>query len=317
MSASLSATVLPLVASMESILGAVEQNVLDDTLGKVISAATSLAAVCVCITLIGVGSKFLKGKQFDWWQFVRPLLVFFIVMNFSTIVLGPVRGISGYYGVRLAESLGGSVDSFKELFRERAEAMCSEEFGSNEDTWEVDEGSDNWFVRTAKKVGNKITHSFFKINEKMNLSSAVIVSGLFYFFLNISVSVMVIIARIYLVVMALIGPFTFAVSILTTYSGGIKLWVERYIQYTLWQPGLYIVLRVGTEILIQGNQPAAFGAFWAWCFMCIAIFTAIKQVPAFASFIIESMGTESLANQMSGIGGQLLQKASSAAMIIR
>ena len=34
-------------------------------------------------------------------------------------------------------------------------------------------------------------------------------------------------------------------------------------------------------------------------------------------FIIESAGTEALANQMSGIGGQLLQKASSAAMILR
>ena len=51
--------------------------------------------------------------------------------------------------------------------------------------------------------------------------------------------------------------------------------------------------------------------------MCIAIFTALRQVPGFASFIIESAGTEALANQMSGIGGQLLQKASSASQIIR
>lgn len=309
--------VYPIAATMESLLGAVEKNVLGDTLGKVTSAATSLAAVCVCISLIGTGSAFLKGKQFDWWQFVRPLLIFLIVCNFSAIVLSPVRGIAGFYGTRLAESLGGSVDSFKELFRERAEVMCHEEFGQDEDTWQIDPNGDNWLVRTAKKIGNKVTRSFFNINEKMNLGAAVIVSGIMFFLLNISVSVMVIIARMYLIVMALIGPFTFAISILTTYRGGIKLWVERYIQFTLWEPGLYIVLRIGTEIMIMGNQNVGFGAFWAWCFMCIAIFTAIKQVPTFASFIIESLGTEALANQMSGIGGNLLQKVSSTAMIIR
>ena len=48
-----------------------------------------------------------------------------------------------------------------------------------------------------------------------------------------------------------------------------------------------------------------------------AIFTIIKQIPAIASFIIESMGTEALANQLSGVGGQLLQRVSSASMIIR
>ena len=78
-----------------------------------------------------------------------------------------------------------------------------------------------------------------------------------------------------------------------------------------------MVMYIGTEIMVQGNQTATWGGFWAWCFMIVAIFTAIKQVPAFASFIIESAGTEALANQMSGIGGQVLQRASSAAMILR
>lgn len=307
-----------LAASMESILNAVEKGVLTDKLGSVTSVAISLAAACTAISLIGIGSKFMKGVQFDWWQFVRPILIFFLVCNFSTLVLGPIRGIAGVYNTRLAAAVGTSTESFKAVFREKAEAMCHQEFGRDEDTdsYEVKE-DDNWFVRTAKKIGNKITRSFFGINEAMNLGAATVVSGILFFFMNLSVSVMIIIARLYLIVMALIGPFTFAISILTAYPGGIKLWVERYIQYTLWQPLLYMVMYIGTEIMVQGNQTATWGGFWAWCFMIVAIFTAIKQVPSFASFIIESAGTEALANQMSGIGGQVLQRASSAAMILR
>ena len=307
----------PLAATMESILSGVEQNVLGAKMGAVTGVAISLAAACTAITMIGIGAKYLNGVQFDLWQFCRPLLIFFLVCNFSTLVLGPVRSIAGVYNTRLAAAVGSSTESFKALFRERAEEMCRQEFGDDgEPAFEASE-DDGWFARTFKKIGNKVAKSFYGINERMNLGAAAIVSGIMFFFMNLSVSVMVIIANLYLIVMALIGPFTFAVSILTAYPGGIKLWVERYIQYTLWQPLLYMVMYLGTEIMVQGNQAATWGGFWAWCFMCVAIFTAIKQVPAFASFIIESAGTEALANQMSGIGGQLLQKASSTAMILR
>lgn len=312
-----SLTIYPLAATMESLLSSVEQNVLTAKLGAVTSVAISLAAACTAITMIGIGSKYLKGLQFDWWQFIRPLLIFFLVCNFSTLVLGPIRGIAGVYNTRLASAVGSSTETFKTLFKEKTEEMCHEQFGSdNTDTWTIDEG-DYWIERTAKKIGNKVTKAFYGINEAINLAAAHIVSGIMFFFLNMSVSVMIIISNMYLIIMALIGPFTFAISILTAFPGGIKLWVERYIQYTLWQPLLYMVMYLGTEIMIQGNQQATWGGFWAWCFMCIATFTAVKQVPGFASFVIESAGTEALANQMSGIGGQVLQKASSTAMILR
>ncbi len=295
-----------------------EQNVLGAKMGAVTGVAISLAAACTAITMIGIGAKYLKGLQFDWWQFVRPLLIFVLVCNFSTLVLGPIRGIAGVYNTRLAAAVGTSTESFKAVFREKAEAMCHREFGQDEDadTFEA-APDDSWAVRNAKRIGNRITKSFYGINEKMNLGAAAVISGILFFFMNMLVSIMVIIANIYLVVMALIGPFTFAVAILTAYPGGIKLWVERYLQYTFWQPLLYTIMYLGTEIMVQGNQAVSWGGFWAWCFMIAAIFTAIRQVPAFASFIIESAGTEALANQMSGIGGQLLQRASSASMILR
>ena len=307
-----------LTASMESLLRDLERGVLETKLSALTGVATSVAAACCAISLIGIGSQYLKGMQFDWWNFIRPILVFILVCNFSTLVLGPIRGIAGVYNVRMAEAVGASTEEFKALFREQAEQMCHQEFGDdgNSETFEAKE-DDGSAVRFLKSVGNKLTKSFFKINEKMNLGAATILSGVMFFFLNMSVSVMVIIANLYLIIMALIGPLTFALAILTAYPGGIKLWVERYLQYTFWQPLLYTVMYIGTQIMILGNQNTSWGGFWAWCFMCIAIFTVIKQIPGIASLIIESMGTEALANQLSGLGGQLLQRVSSASMIIR
>jgi len=311
------AMILPLAANMESLLQNIEIDVLTSKLGAVTNVGISLAAACVAFSLIQIGSQYLRGMQFNWMTIVRPLLIFFIICNFSTIVLNPLRSIAGVYNTHLAENVGSSVDSFKAMFKEKAEQMCHEEFGLDEDTLQEIQEQDNWFVRTFKKVGNKLLSAYFNLNEKLNYGAAEIMSGILFFFLNIFTSVMIIIANLYLIVMALIGPFTFAISILPSYSNGIKLWIERYIQYTLWQPLLYIILYLGTEIMIQGNQAVDFGGFWAWTFMVLAIFTMIKQVPGIASFIIESAGTEALANQLSGIAGQTLQKASSASMIFK
>lgn len=309
---------MPLATGMEQMLSNIEANVLTDKLEPVISVGKSLAAACVAFSMINLGRRYMLGKNFDWFEFIRPVIIFLLVCNFSAFVLNPIRGIAGVYNTRLAATVGSSVDEFKAMFREKAEQMCHEEFGQIDEDLLMDESeNDSWLVRNAKKIGNKLIARYFDLNEKLNFGAAIIVSGIMFFFVNMVTSIMVIIANIYLIIMALIGPFTFALTILPSYPNGIKLWVERYIQYTLWQPILYIVMYIGTEIMVQGNQAVGWGGFWAWLFMCMAIFTVIKQVPGIASFIIESQGTEALANQMSGIGSQTLQKASSAAMLVR
>ena len=154
--------ILLLTASMESLLRDLERGVLETKLSALTGVATSVAAACCAISLIGIGSQYLKGMQFDWWNFIRPILVFILVCNFSTLVLGPIRGIAGVYNVRMAEAVGASTEEFKALFREQAELMCHQEFGDdgNSETFEAKE-DDGSAIRFLKSVGNKLTKSFF------------------------------------------------------------------------------------------------------------------------------------------------------------
>lgn len=294
---------------MEDLLSTIEINVLTEKLGPITDVGKSLAAACVAFSLIFVSNEYMMGTGKGWNEFVRPIVLFILICNFSTVVLNPLRGIAGVYNTRLAATLGTSVDGFKEVFREKAETMCAEEFGMKDEYLIEENSDDSWIVRQAKKIGDKFITAYFNLNEKINYGAAIVVSGIMFFFVNMVTSIMVIIANIYLVIMALIGPFTFAIAILPPYRSGIKLWIERYIQYTLWQPILYMVMYIGTEIMVQGNQAVTWGGFWAWFFMCVALFTVIKQVPGIASFVIESAGTESLASQLSNLGRDALSKA--------
>ena len=307
---------LPLSTSgMQQILSEVERGVLGGKLGAVTGVGISLAAFCVAISLIKLSSEFLKGTHFDWWQFVRPLLIFVIVCNFSTVVVGPLRSISSIYNTRLTKVVGESADTFKAEFRKMCEQAQWDSIMPEEDVKSSEGDGKNAISRWIKGVGEKLTRVIFKIQTNINLGAGKILAGIMFFLLDIYTSVFVIIARVYLILMALIGPFTFAISILPSYPGGIKLWVERYIQYTLWEPLLSIAMYIMLQIMVTATFTAAtdVGGVATVIFLMVAVFVIVKQVPTIASFIIESMGTAGLANEMAGTGMSAGKKA---AMIV-
>ena len=307
---------LPLSTSgMQQILSEVERGVLGGKLGAVTGVGISLAAFCVAISLIKLSSEFLKGTHFDWWQFVRPLLIFIIVCNFSTVVVGPLRSISSIYNTRLTKVVGESADTFKAEFRKMCEQAQWDSIMPEEDVKSSEGDGKNAISRWIKGVGEKLTRVIFKIQTNINLGAGKILAGIMFFLLDIYTSVFVIIARVYLILMALIGPFTFAISILPSYPGGIKLWVERYIQYTLWEPLLSIAMYIMLQIMVTATFTAAtdVGGVATVIFLMVAVFVIVKQVPTIASFIIESMGTAGLANEMAGTGMSAGKKA---AMIV-
>ena len=304
---------LPLASTggMQYILSEVEHGVLSGKLGAVTSVGVSLAAFCTAIALIKLSSDFLKGTHFDWWQFVRPLLIFIIVCNFSTIVVGPLRQISSIYNTRLTKSVGESADTFKAEFKKMCEQAQWNTIMPQEDVVESESNGGNAISRWFKGMGDKITRMTFKLQANINLGAGKILAGIMFFLLDIYTSVFVIIARVYLIIMALIGPFTFAISILPSYPGGIKLWVERYIQYTLWEPLLSIAMYIMLQIMVTATFTAAtdVGGVATVIFLMVAVFVIVKQVPTIASFIIESMGTAGLANEMAGTGMSAGRKA--------
>ena len=308
---------LPLASTggMQYILSEVEHGVLSGKLGAVTSVGISLAAFCTAISLIKLSSDFLKGTHFDWWQFVRPLLIFIIVCNFSTVVVGPLRQISSIYNTRLTKAVGESADTFKAEFKKMCEQAQWNTIMPQEDVVESESNEGNAISRWFKGIGDKITRMTFKLQANINLGAGKILAGIMFFLLDIYTSVFVIIARVYLIIMALIGPFTFAISILPSYPGGIKLWVERYIQYTLWEPLLSIAMYIMLQIMVTATFTAAtdVGGVATVIFLMVAVFVIVKQVPTIASFIIESMGTAGLANEMAGTGMSAGKKA---AMIV-
>lgn len=284
-------------------------------LGAVTSVGISLAAFCVCISMVGIIRDYLSKSQFDWWQFVRPILLFLVVCNFGAFVVRPLDAVCGVYNGRLSSAVGGSMAEFQRVFQEASEAVARETdrmFGEKAE--EVAVSDMPWFQKKVETAVLSVRKWVTKQMDCVKVTGAGCVLGAVFIIFKIMCAVMVIMSSLYLTVMALIGPFTFALSILPPYQGGIRLWVERYVQYSLWIPLTHICCYLCTSLasidlgvtLGTGGLGgvSSTGYVFTALLLLILSFKMIRQIPGVASYIIESGSHESLSRDMlQGLGG--------------
>lgn len=296
---------------MQGVLYAVEQSVTESLMDGFTQIGLSLGAACAMFSMISLFRSYLSGmRNFDWMNFFRPILLLALVGYFNVLVVTPLRAVTGVYNTRLVQTTGASVEEFKALYRQSAEALSSLEPDTSDE--EQDEASSG-LLGKAGKVADKVVKGLFGLGGKVKLGLGQILSGILFFLLNISLSIMMITSHMFLMILTLLGPVTFAIGIIPQFRQGIVLWIERFVQFTLWEPLLYLVMYIGTQILIHGNASHDWGGFWTWCFMCLSIFTMIRLVPSIASYIIEGPGNEGVAAQMSGSVTSLITKVASVA----
>ncbi len=99
---------------------------------------------------------------------------------------------------------------------------------------------------------------------------------------------------IFLTLLCLLGPFSFALSILPAYRQQASSWIARYINILLWVPISKIVIFVGYFILKEiAGLEAGMGAGESWVLLvCIfVVIKSLKSIPTIASYIVESAGS--------------------------
>lgn len=106
----------------------------------------------------------------------------------------------------------------------------------------------------------------------------------------------------YLVLLAILGPIAFALSIFDGFEGNMAGWIKKYVTIYMWLPVLNILQMVINKVLlnlITGQD----SFFTALIFLLISVYTYTK-VPAVTSWIVEAGG---------GAGGGGFEQAGGAA----
>lgn len=228
--------------------------------------ALALALFFFVYVLFEVSMKLLQGQQFPWMDILKPFMLVLVILNWGPLintvdVVGEFlndnidtvfnsvgKGDDGSF----EKNVVASMDAMDAMDRKLDEPVSEQ--NSNSDA-PVSASTDNPNKFNEDKVAKKIKRGFLAVfmgsANMLNIGT-----GLFLFLKMIIGDVLAVLSQLYLLVLALIGPFAFAFGIIPSMNR-ISQWIGTYLQYWLWVPLINIVESImatfNTEVaLVRG-----------------------------------------------------------------
>lgn len=233
-----------MAASLSAQLATV-QEVAQEYVSALVVPAQLLCGLFAFIYIgVGMWGSWARGEKIDFYGLLRPFAVGLIVLFFSGFV--SLLQISVYPLELATSSLNESVqENYHEAQTEyitasnrmrNAVAAYHRQQVEEEDA-SVDE------VTTASSYSSSYLSTFKTTLHLLVSFSSLALTGMVYFF------------RIYVVlatlVLSLIGPFAFALSLLPGFSNNIKHWVAHYLHIAMYVP-LSLLVSFMVAVLFSG-----------------------------------------------------------------
>ena len=305
------------------------------------SAVYSLACAVACIAcsfaLITWYNKMMNDPygRLDVRVVIKAVIILFLTCNFYSFVLVPFDHIT----YLVTRGLSASVDerhmsscTLEEMVREIEDSRGEETFFGNfmreMENEQSTASDDNGISGNSSAVLE--SEAEVRINDRprkpfgQRFWQAVkdTVSGIFAIpvvgigsVLSLAISILVKIVQwvlmavssIYLIILGLIGPFSFALSLMPGFERGIHNWIARYIQISFWTPMAALVDFVnykltGAMVTALFNAPLlAKNAYTVHLILMeLVVLICLLGVPYMASWLISSAGASDLNRSIIG-----------------
>ena len=309
------------------------------------SMACAVACIAASFSLITWYNKMLNDPygRLDMRAVIRTLIVLFLTCNFYSFVLVPFDGVTHLVTKAVSASvdndpsgLWGKVNEVYSSIEERNKkesltGQFEEEMQRNTsnttvealsyETSAVAESLAEAAIQEGKRPG------FFKriwagvkgfvsgkIGTVLDMAGNII-SALLSIIVKLVQYVLLAVSSIYLIILGLIGPFVFALSLMPGFQKGIHNWVARYIQISFWWPMTSLIDFVNFKL-----KDAMLAAFWTasntaqlafplhLIVMDVVTLICLLGIPSMASWVISSAGA-------SDLNHNLVSSAEKAAMV--
>jgi len=181
----------------------------DSLFGSAHTLGVSLAALCTCISLVKLYSDYMKGRLASPTELLRPFVILFLVMGFNTMVLKPIDWVGNVYSSGLSKACSKTSDDFDALY---SKAM----------TEYLDKVHASGIKPSGESSLKGVTHDFLaslynlsrdKLAKRASIKTGELL-GIIAALLRAVGSIIIILSNFLTMVMAILGPFTFAIAIL-------------------------------------------------------------------------------------------------------
>jgi len=254
-----------------------------------------------------------NNEAIDFYPLFRPFVIAFCIGIFP-LVLATINGIMNPV-VTVTESMVEKQNVDIVAYTAKRDAIEKQAYEKNGELYVVD---DDAYKAELDKLG--ITDIGQRMNMMMERTGYQVKKSMRDFlreildFLYQAVSLVVdSIRTFFLIVLSIIGPISFALSIFDGFQATLTNWIARYIQIFLWLPvanifgtmvGKIQVMMLDKSLAdMQANMGNTFDStdIGYMIFMLIAI-VGYTTVPTIASFIVQSTGGGAALARMNSMG---------------
>ena len=295
------------------------------------SMACALACIACSFGLITWYNKMLNDPygRLDMRAVIRAVIILFLTCNFYSFVLVPFDHIT----YLVTRGLSASVDerrskecSLEEIVREiensRGEetflggflkemdsetSSVSEDSGLTGDSSAVLESEAEVRIhdRPKKPFGQRFWQGVKDVVSGIFalpvLSIGSTLSLLISAIVKIVQWILMAVSSIYLIILGLIGPFSFALSLIPGFERGIHNWLARYIQISFWTPMAALIDYVnykltGAMVTSLFNAPLLAKNTYTvhLILMELVVLICLLGVPSMASWVVSSAGASDI-----------------------
>lgn len=298
-------------------------NIVASRLGAFTALASLLAAILAACVLLKIAHDYMEGQGVTLWTLIRPLVLLIVVCNFNTFVATPVHGLCNIF----TKSMSAKVET---SYKDYVQVIGNGVKESFDHGWQkTQQAVDETLEKLNGETPNTEDKGFWgRAWDKTKMTIGGVFSGYFHVKMSIKnfvylgfatflVTVLTLIAKcvvflqqvscyVYLILLMLLGPFSFALSILPSYGNSISSWLAKYIQTCFWIPMGQLVLFINCQLmntfLTQADDAYGFGAQWIAVMCSLVCIANVLSVPKICNYVIDSTGVNGAHSQPASVG---------------
>lgn len=179
-----------------------------------------------------------RAEPIDVYPLLRPFAIGFAIMFFPSFVLGTINGVLSPV-VRGANNILSAQTFDMNAYREKRDKLEFEAMRRNPETAylvdkeEFDKQLDQLGITDAPQIaGMYIERGMYNLKKSMQKAFMYVLELLF----QAAALVIDTIRTFFLVVLAILGPIAFAISVWDGFQASMTQWITRYVSVYLWLP---------------------------------------------------------------------------------
>lgn len=224
----------------------------------------------------------------DWGLVARPICVMFIISVFPQLIVTPLDAISqglNSWMDNACEQTSVQREQLSEQLKKKIEQGEILEYSiENTDIAEMD-----GLYESTEESRTELPNRF----QKWIMDAMVYLVEIFSYVAQMFVSFL---SVIYMIILSITGPLTFALAMVPMFRSSIGSWFARYIQIMLWMPIshiIVIIMNLFYIVILKSCIENSVTVTWPTTIMvCLSLVMTIAlfKIPTLCEWIIESTG---------------------------